>query len=328
MSPLVTVVIPTANRPKYLPRAVESALAGLDAQDVEVIVVPNGPDETWREAMLSFKNSSSVRVVCSKEANANIARNVGLEAARGEYVRFLDDDDYLFSDGALKQYELIEASRADVVSGSIQLVDESGREFDIWRQPNVDDLCVGVLGPWRRCIPVGHVYRRSSLEGIWWRPDTHVRQDVEWQFNLCADREMHWEKIDDVVGVWQHHWGQRVSSATEYGEIRKLTAHMLLEAYQTLVAAERMTDERRVAVIQGLWGCVHAAFFLEPRYWSQIAHTINNIDSTVRPVLGLYNFPVLRNVDPITLLWIMLPKRWASYHVRSLLKILRLRHHW
>ncbi len=110
MTPLVSIIIPTHNRPHFLPRAVDSALAGMPAGEVEVIVVPNGPDESWKQSLLPYKHNSSVRVIPITAANANIARNTGLAAANGEFVRFLDDDDYLIPEGAVKQYALIKES--------------------------------------------------------------------------------------------------------------------------------------------------------------------------------------------------------------------------
>ena len=123
MNPIVSVIIPTANRPHWLPRAIDSALAGMKLGEVEVIVVPNGPDESWRETLRSYERNSAVRVVTVRESNGNIARNTGLAESKGEFVRFLDDDDYLIPEGAIRQYELIETSGVDVVSASIQLVD-------------------------------------------------------------------------------------------------------------------------------------------------------------------------------------------------------------
>ena len=112
INPNVTVIIPTSNRPHYLPRAVDSALAGMKSGDVEVIVVPNGPDESWRDVLRPYKSDKFVRVVRVKGANANIARNAGLAKARGEFVRFLDDDDYLIPEGAVRQYALIRGVRS------------------------------------------------------------------------------------------------------------------------------------------------------------------------------------------------------------------------
>jgi len=328
MTPLISVVIPTVNRPHYLCRAVDSALAGMDAGDVEVLVIPNGPDESWRDALLSFQNNPFVRVIRIAEANANIARNAGLVAARGEFVRFLDDDDYLLPDGALKQYASIQDPRVDVVSGSVELIDVRGRCFHVWHQPDTDDFCSAIIGPNRLCLPVAHVYRRSRLCNTRWNAKTSVRQDLDFLFDLCATTELNWHRIDNVVGVWQHHWGNRISSSQKFNTIRSLTVPMLMRTYESLKVEGRLNGSRRRAVSQGLWGCVQSAFFLEPRYWTQIARVAQKIDPTARPVQVIYDYPVIRKLSPLFIQFVMLPKRWAFYHFRQLLKKCRLRHNW
>ncbi|MCB0832686.1 MAG: glycosyltransferase family 2 protein [Bacteroidetes bacterium] len=328
MTPLVSVIIPTANRPHFLPRAVASALAGMPLGAVEVIVVPNGPDKSWKQSLLPYQKHPSVRVIPISEANANIARNTGLTNARGEFVRFLDDDDYLIPEGAVKQYELIQLSGVDVVSGSVQLVDVKGRVFDVGQQPDMDDLCVAVLGPWRRCQTMVHVYRRSKLGGAKWNPQTSVRQDFEWLFDLCSEAELSWKKTNDVVGAWQHHWAQRISSSGKFNDIRKVTVPMLLRAYNRLLAEGRLDEARKRAVLQGIWGCVHAAFFLEPFYWTRVAQIAIKIDSRVRPIQQIYTLPVIRILNPLLVQWIMLPKRWMFHKIRQLLKVLQIRHNW
>jgi len=252
MNPIISVVIPTANRPHWLPRAVDSALAGMKPGEVEVIVVPNGPDDSWRETLRPYVDNRAVRVVFVRESNANIARNIGLAESKGKFVRFLDDDDYLIPEGAIKQYELIQTSGADLVSGSVQLVDVVGRCYDIWHQPDIEDFCVAVVGPWRVCLPVAHVYRRSILNNARWNPETAVRQDVEWLFDLCAAMELRWEKTDDVVGVWQHHWGQRVTSSNNFKKIRnKMTAPMLIRTRESLQKAGHLNELRQRAIAIG-----------------------------------------------------------------------------
>jgi glycosyltransferase involved in cell wall biosynthesis len=327
-APYVSIVIPTANRPQYLPRAVNSALAEMDAKDIEVIVVPNGPDDSWRETLRPYDNNHSVRVFSIEEANANIARNTGLGEAQGEFIRFLDDDDYLIPENAAKQYDLIQSSGADVVSGNVQLVDESGRGLDVWRQPNMEDLCAAVLGPWRNCLPTAHVYRRSSLGAARWNPATIVRQDIDWMLDLCASKELLWYKSDEIVGVWQQHKEQRTSSKTRFNNIQKLTVSMLMRTYKSLQMDGRLNDMRRKAVVLELWVLIHSAFFLEPFYWHQVASTALEIDSRIRPLQPLYNFTFIRKLNPLLIQWLMLPKRWTFYRFRHLLKKMRLRLIW
>ncbi len=90
--PRVSVIIPTYNRATTLPRAIDSALEQT-VEDLEVVVVDDGStDET--ASVLAGYDDPRVRVV-THETNrgANVARNTGIEHARGEYVAFLDSDD-------------------------------------------------------------------------------------------------------------------------------------------------------------------------------------------------------------------------------------------
>ncbi|MDU7564520.1 MAG: glycosyltransferase, partial [Acinetobacter baumannii] len=57
-SPLLSVVIPTFGRPEFLTRAIDSALqAVVNNSEVEVIVVPNGKDDSWREIAEIYSNT-------------------------------------------------------------------------------------------------------------------------------------------------------------------------------------------------------------------------------------------------------------------------------
>jgi len=327
MNPLVSVVIPTANRPKYLLRAVDSALAGMDPKDVEVIVVPNGPDESWREALRPYDNNQSVRIIRIEEANANIARNAGMSDARGEFIRFLDDDDYLIPESAVKQYDLIRSSEVDVVSGSVRLVDELGRGLSVWHQkPDTDDLCTAVLGPWRNCLPTAHVYRRSCLRYAKWNSATKVRQDVEWLLDLCASMELKWNKTKDVVGIWQQHSDQRVSSRIHINKMSRLTVPMIIKTYNSLLINGRLDDSRRQAVSLALWGFAVRVFFFDPIYWSHVARTAHKIHPTARPPHARYNMPMIRMLNPLLILWLELPKQWAFYLIRRIPKRIRRSH--
>lgn len=317
MKPLVSVIIPTANRPHYLPRAVSSALAGMGSDEVEVIVIPNGPDESWRDSLAPYRKNCALRVVSIMEANANIARNAGLVQAQGDYIRFLDDDDYLIPEGAIKQYELMQSSGADVVSGSIKLVDQRGRCCTIWHQPDTDDLHAAVLSPLRRCQPTAHVYRRSSLGNVRWNPITRSSQDVEWLFDLCASAEVSWQNSKEIVGVWQHHDGSRISCSQDTSTKQRLILPLIIRSYKLLQTSGRLSGERRKAVASGMWGCIHHAFFRDPLYWAKIARLAKSIDPDARPVQPMYNYFLMRQLDPLHVQWLMFPKRLFFHYGRQ-----------
>src|SRR5262252_1967520 len=91
-SPKISVIIPTYNRRHMLPRTIASVLSQ-DESDFELIVVDDcSPDDT--QAYLASLTDPRVRtVVPSRNGGTAAARNVGLEAARGDIVALLDDDD-------------------------------------------------------------------------------------------------------------------------------------------------------------------------------------------------------------------------------------------
>ncbi|MDQ3809566.1 MAG: glycosyltransferase, partial [Chloroflexota bacterium] len=90
--PVVSVIIPTYNRAAYLREAVASVRAQTYAT-WELIVVDDGStDDTW--AYLSSLREHRLRVIAQAHCgNPASLRNVGLRAARGEYIAFLDSDD-------------------------------------------------------------------------------------------------------------------------------------------------------------------------------------------------------------------------------------------
>jgi glycosyltransferase involved in cell wall biosynthesis len=99
---LVSVVIPTLHRPKLVVRAIDSVLRQTH-QDLELIVVVDGPDEDT-VAVVRSVNDPRLRIMvnpCSLTAAG--ARNAGVDHAMGEWIAFLDDDDEWLSNKLERQ---------------------------------------------------------------------------------------------------------------------------------------------------------------------------------------------------------------------------------
>ncbi len=91
MNPKVSVVIPTYNRAATVPRAIESVLAQT-VTDLEVIVVDDGSSDTTG-MILGETFGDRIRYYAQDNQGASVARNKGVEEARGEWIAFLDSDD-------------------------------------------------------------------------------------------------------------------------------------------------------------------------------------------------------------------------------------------
>jgi len=89
--PLVSIILPTRNRPDLLPRAVASVRAQTEP-DFELLIVDNSPPGSRMAG--GFGGDPRVRIVAAPNAvNAAGVRNAGLAAATGTWISFLDDDD-------------------------------------------------------------------------------------------------------------------------------------------------------------------------------------------------------------------------------------------
>ena len=105
----VSVVIPTKNRKEFLLRAARSALAQTFAPK-EVIVVDDGSEDGTPEAVRDLGDPRVILLSSSAPGTAH-ARNTGIEAARGDLIAFLDDDDEWLPEKLEKQVPLLESGR-------------------------------------------------------------------------------------------------------------------------------------------------------------------------------------------------------------------------
>src|ERR1039457_1783027 len=91
MNPKVSVVIPTYNRAAQVRKGIESVLAQT-VTDLEVIVVDDGSSDDT-EKTLGQIFGDRIRYYAQRNQGASVARNKGIEEARGEWIAFLDSDD-------------------------------------------------------------------------------------------------------------------------------------------------------------------------------------------------------------------------------------------
>lgn len=110
--PFLSIVVPAYRRAGQLPRLFDSLLSER-AADIEVIVVDDAsPDDTAAVATARAAQDARVRVMRHVvNEGVHAARNTGLSAARGEWVAFLDADDYLVPDGLARVLATLKAQR-------------------------------------------------------------------------------------------------------------------------------------------------------------------------------------------------------------------------
>lgn len=113
--PKVSVVIPVYNTEKYLAECLDS-LQKQTLKDIEIICVDDGSTDNSLEVLKEYANRDSRFLILEqKNLYAGAARNVGLKIARGEFVIFLDSDDFFAEDLLEKIYLKGQETEADIV---------------------------------------------------------------------------------------------------------------------------------------------------------------------------------------------------------------------
>lgn len=98
MDKTVSVIIPIYNVEDYLPECLESLLSQT-YQNLEIILVDDGSSDRSGEIANRFaKQDNRIRVIHKENGGVSSARNAGIEAAQGEYIYFVDPDDYVMPD--------------------------------------------------------------------------------------------------------------------------------------------------------------------------------------------------------------------------------------
>ena len=112
---MISVIIPIYNADKYIKRCVLS-VANQSYQDIEIILVNDGStDDSLSVCEYLAENDSRVKIVSQENGGVSKARNTGLGLANGEFVMFLDSDDYMLPDMCKVMLDTLHKRQADCI---------------------------------------------------------------------------------------------------------------------------------------------------------------------------------------------------------------------
>lgn len=125
----VSVIIPVYNVEKYLRKCVDSVL-NQTLDDLEIILVDDGSTDGSAKICDEYGKKTNVKVIHQKNAGASAARNAGIKVATGEYLGFVDSDDYIAEDMYSTLYQKSQEYDLDIVIGNYQTVKDGVKQGD------------------------------------------------------------------------------------------------------------------------------------------------------------------------------------------------------
>ena len=122
--PLVSVIIPIYNADRYLSRCIESVLKQ-DYQDIEIILVNDGSTDSSLSVCQVYRNRypEKVRVLNQTNMGASIARKNGIQAAKGEFLMFVDSDDFVSPYYVSALYDALNMAHANIALCPMKRID-------------------------------------------------------------------------------------------------------------------------------------------------------------------------------------------------------------
>ena len=124
--PLLSIIVPVYDVEKYLQKCIDSILAQT-LTDFELILVEDGsPDNCPALCDAAAAKDARIRVIHQKNGGLSAARNAGLDVARGEWIGFVDSDDYIAPEMYETLYKAVQSTGADLALCDYAEVDETG----------------------------------------------------------------------------------------------------------------------------------------------------------------------------------------------------------
>lgn len=135
----VSVIVPVFNVEEYLPKCLES-LVSQTLTDLEIIVINDGSTDDSQRVISGFaeRYPQKIKAFIKENGGLSAARNFGLKKATGEYIGFVDGDDYVNVEMFAELYRLAEKYQAEISVCNLQKVDARGNL--IKRLPQIPNL--------------------------------------------------------------------------------------------------------------------------------------------------------------------------------------------
>ena len=185
----MSVIIPVFNVEEYLPACIESVMRQGDLL-FEIILIDDGSTDNSGMMVDQYtKNDYRIRAVHQENRGISAARNAGLTLAQGEYIAFIDSDDWIKDNSLLELYRDTKKVNADMAMGKIWYYHQDGSLQNPDFNPVPEEL-ISVPLTGKECFirlvkaeayltTCNYIYRRSFLDKIQARYETGIMHEDE-----------------------------------------------------------------------------------------------------------------------------------------------------
>ena len=227
---MISVIMLTYDREALVSRAIESILAQTYG-DFEFLIVDNGStDRSGQIADAYAAKDGRIRVIHRARGNIGAGRNTGLDAARGEYITFIDDDDWAEPDFLAFLLDLLERHAADVA-----ICGAADKAFDEETVMTAEEALIELM--WRKKYNMAFptkLFRRELVEDLRF-PEEGAYDDIALMYKLLAGaKRVAYHGLPKYT--FYRHPGNNSAWTTNHVLLTPETLEEYLAAYRTRTA--------------------------------------------------------------------------------------------
>jgi glycosyltransferase involved in cell wall biosynthesis len=222
--PKVSVIVPTYNRSHFVCDAIDSIL-NQTFKDFEVITVDDGSTDNTQGVLQKY--GSRLYYIYQQNHGLPAARNTGIEAAKGEYIAFLDDDDLWFPEKLEKQVKFLDANPdIGLVHAFTEVVDERGLLLA--------EETKNRLKQYKKSMQLGYTYGGISRMGIMFMSSVMVRKS-------CLELVGY---FDSTLDCGREDWDFALRFALKYRIATLLEPLVKYRLHQSSTLFKKLTEGR------------------------------------------------------------------------------------
>lgn len=194
----VSVIVNVCNREKYINKCLDSILSQKNV-DLEIIIVDDGSTDSSPEIIDNYAaRYDNIKVIHQDRMGLPGARNTGIENATGEFIIFVDDDDFLPDNAIFNLLQIRQVNDADLVIGNYATFNDDGTYRDVFKIP--DKYCNRILSNREVCelllfcekthvvvVTWGKLYKRSLWNNVRF-PIRMLRAQDQFVFHQILDK--------------------------------------------------------------------------------------------------------------------------------------------
>lgn len=162
---MISIIIPCYNAEKTIKRCLESVISQT-YKNIEIVIINDGSTDKTDSIIKKYINDSRIKYYNRSNHGIGKTRNFGIKETTGEYITFLDSDDYLPNDAIDNLYKLAQKNKLDLVVSDYyvdnkNIKSEKIKSFPITNVKNNPNLIFDInLAPWNK------LYKKELIENI------------------------------------------------------------------------------------------------------------------------------------------------------------------